>query len=185
MSKLQQIIDELIEREGGYVDHANDKGGATKYGITEKVARLHGWDGSMKHLPLSLAVQIYRDQYWSAPNFDRVAMISMPIANELLDTGVNMGVSVAGKFLQRGLNALNNQGEHYDDLIVDGLIGNTTLGALKDYLGGRPTSGTAVLLKVLNCLQGARYIELSEARERNESFIFGWFAHRIGMVKAS
>jgi lysozyme family protein len=106
-------------------------------------------------------------------------MLSQKVAEELLDTGVNMGIAWAGKFLQRSLNALNSQGTHYSDLSVDGLIGNSTLGALKDYLDRRGRTGEAVLMKALNCLQGTRYIELAEVRERNESFVFGWFDHRI------
>lgn len=181
MSRLNRIIDELIDREGAFVDHPDDRGGPTMYGITEKVARLHHYDGPMRHLPKSLATAIYRDQYWSAPNFDRVAMLSMPVAEELLDTGVNMGIAWAGKFLQRSLNALNNQGTHYSDLVVDGLIGNGTLGALKDYLDRRGHDGESVMLRALNCLQGTRYIEIAEGRERNESFVYGWFRHRVSL----
>lgn len=181
MGRLDQIIADLIEREGAFVDHPDDKGGPTMYGITEKVARLHHFDGSMRYMPKRLAVAIYKDQYWSIPNFDRVAMFSGVVAEELLDTGVNMGIGWAGTFLQRSLNALNNQGTHYDDLVVDGLVGNGTLAALRDYLRKRPLSGEAVLLKALNCLQGTRYIELAESRERNESFVFGWLAHRVGL----
>ncbi|MBY5961905.1 glycoside hydrolase family 108 protein [Marinobacter nauticus] len=181
MRRLTQIIDDLIEREGAYVDHADDKGGPTMYGITEKVARLHKFDGPMSHMPKTLAIAIYKDQYWTAPNFDRVAMLSQKVAEELLDTGVNMGIAWAGKFLQRSLNALNSQGTHYSDLVVDGVIGNGTLGALKDYLDRRQHEGERVLLKALNCLQGARYIEIAEGRERNESFVFGWFSHRVGL----
>ncbi|MDX1558674.1 MAG: glycosyl hydrolase 108 family protein [Marinobacter sp.] len=181
MRRLTQIIDDLIEREGGYVHHEDDKGGPTMYGITEKVARLHNFDGKMQHMPKTLAVAIYKDQYWSGPNFDRVAMLNQHIAEEMLDTGVNMGISVAGAFLQRALNALNNQGTHYSDLVVDGLIGNSTIGALKDYLDRRQHEGERVLLKALNCLQGERYIEIAEGREANESFVFGWFSHRVGL----
>lgn len=179
MPRLHRIIDDLIDREGAYVNHSDDKGGPTMYGITEKVARLHGWDGLMRHMPRALAVQIYKDQYWSAPNFDRVAMLNMAVADELLDTGVNMGVARAGTFLQRSLNALNHQGTHYSDIVVDGLVGNGTLGALKAYLDRRGKTGERVLLRAINCLQGHRYIELSESRERNESFVFGWLDHRI------
>jgi lysozyme family protein len=151
------------------------------YGITEKVARLHHYDGPMRHLPLKTAKAIYRDQYWSVPNFDRVAMIDQAIAEELMDTGVNMGIARASIFLQRSLNALNNQGTHYSDIVVDGLIGNATLAAMKNFLDKRQRSGQLVLLKSLNCLQGTRYIELSESRERNESFLFGWLAHRVSL----
>ncbi|MFP3339580.1 glycosyl hydrolase 108 family protein, partial [Micrococcus sp. SIMBA_131] len=90
----------------------DDKGGPTMYGITEKVARLHNFGGKMQHMPKTLAVAIYKDQYWSGPNFDRVATLNQHLAEEMLDTGVNMGIGVAGKFLQRALNALNNQGTH-------------------------------------------------------------------------
>jgi lysozyme family protein len=179
MVRLNQSIDKLIEREGDFFDHPDDKGGPTMYGVTEKVARLHGFDGPMQHMPRTLAVAIYKDQYWSVPNFDRVAMIDQAIAEEMLDTGVNMGISWPGIFLQRSLNALNNQGTHYSDITVDGLIGNATLSALKDFLDKRKGLGRGVLLKALNCLQGARYIEISESRERNESFVFGWLDHRV------
>jgi lysozyme family protein len=179
VSRLDQIIDELIEREGAFVHHEDDKGGPTMYGITEKVARLHHYDGPMRHLPLKTAKAIYRDQYWSVPNYDRVAMLSHKIAEELLDTGVNMGVSIASKMLQRSLNALNDKGTHYGDILADGIIGNGTLGALKSFLDYRGHTGQQVLLKALNCLQGARYIEIAESRERNESFVFGWLAHRV------
>ena len=39
---IDELIDALIEREGGYVNHPSDRGGATKYGITEAVARAPG-----------------------------------------------------------------------------------------------------------------------------------------------
>ena len=42
-----RLIDALIEREGGYVDHPADKGGPTCFGITEAVARAHGYRGAM------------------------------------------------------------------------------------------------------------------------------------------
>jgi lysozyme family protein len=179
MDRVNQMIADLIEREGAFVDHADDRGGATMYGITEQVARLNDFDGPMRHMPRSLAVSIYKDQYWSVPNFDRVAMIDKAIAEELMDTGVNMGIAWAGKFLQRSLNALNNSGTHYNDIRVDGMVGNGTLGALKSFLDKRGKPGQEVMLKALNCLQGNRYIELGEARERNESFVFGWLAHRV------
>lgn len=31
---IEQYLDELIKREGGYVNNPADRGGATKYGIT-------------------------------------------------------------------------------------------------------------------------------------------------------
>ena len=40
---VAQLIDSLIEREGGYVNHAADRAGQTAFGITEGVARANGY----------------------------------------------------------------------------------------------------------------------------------------------
>ncbi len=52
---IEQYLDELIKREGGYVTTPADRGGATKYGITEAVARANGFKGNMQDLPLDVA----------------------------------------------------------------------------------------------------------------------------------
>ena len=51
MNLKHKIINQIIEREGGYVDDISDSGGETKYGITEEVARRYGYDGKMIDLP--------------------------------------------------------------------------------------------------------------------------------------
>lgn len=178
---LDRLIDEIIEVEGGYVDDPDDLGGATCWGITEEVAREWGYDGPMQDLPQETAREIYRERYYLGPHFDRVADRSPAIARELTDTGVNMGVGQAGAFLQSALNALNDRGRHYRDITVDGQIGPATLGALGAYLDLRGSEGETVMLCALNALQGARYIELAEARERNEKFVYGWLRSRVAM----
>ena len=70
---VDRLIDALIEREGGYVDHPADKGGPTCFGITEAVARAHGYRGAMRQLPREEAAAIYRRLYWLRPRFDEVA----------------------------------------------------------------------------------------------------------------
>lgn len=178
---VEQFIEALLQREGGYVNDPNDLGGETNWGITLEVARNYGYLGAMSAMPRSVATSIYREIYWYAPKFDQVFDISSRVAEELFDTGVNMGVGIAGQFLQRSLNALNDQGKHYADLVVDGQIGPGTLKALRSYFKIRPYHGESVLLKALNCLQGARYIELCEKREKNEAFLFGWLDDRVGL----
>lgn len=54
----------LLENEGGYSDHPADTGGRTMWGITESVARAHGYEGDMRDLPQSVAMQIAHDSYW-------------------------------------------------------------------------------------------------------------------------
>lgn len=175
-----QLIDELIDREGGYVDHPADRGGPTCFGITQAVARANGWTGRMRDLPRPVAVTIYRKLYWVQPRFDAVAAQAPAVAAELFDTGANMGPKVAAGFLQRALNALNRGARDYADIAVDGSIGPATLGALAGFLGQRGAAGETVLLKALEALQGERYLHLAEARPANEAFLYGWLANRIG-----
>jgi lysozyme family protein len=178
---VDELVDALIEREGGYVSHSSDKGGPTCFGITEAVARAHGYAGPMRQLPRSEAAAIYRRHYWARPRFDKVAERSARVAAELFDTGVNMGPAVAATFLQRALTALNRNGRDYPDLVPDGRIGEHTLAALNAFLEVRgQASGETVLLRALEALQGERYLRLAERRPANEAFLYGWLANRIG-----
>ena len=180
MQHIDQLIDELIEREGGYASHPADRGGPTRFGITEAVARAHGYAGAMAHLPREKAAAIYRRLYWLRPRFDAVAERSPRLAAELFDTGANMGPAVAATFLQRALTALNRNGADYPDLVPDGRIGELTLAALDAFLGLRGGTGEIVLLRAIEALQGERYLRLAERRPANEAFLYGWLANRIG-----
>lgn len=177
---VEQLIDALIEREGAYVNHPADRGGATRWGITQAVARAHGYRGPMSALPREEAEAIYRRLYWVRPRFHQVASRAPRIAAELFDTGANMGPGVAATFLQRALTALNRNGKDYPDLIPDGRIGPVTLGALDRFLQVRGERGETVLLRALEALQGERYLRLAEKRPANEAFLYGWLANRIG-----
>jgi lysozyme family protein len=178
---IEGLIDELIEREGGFVCHPADRGGPTRFGITEAVARAHGYAGAMEGFPRDEAAAIYRRLYWLRPRFDQVAERAPRVAAELFDTGANMGPAVAATFLQRALTALNRGGKDYPDLVPDGCVGPVTLGALDAFLQVRGTrGGEIVLLRALEALQGERYLRLAEKRPANEAFLYGWLANRIG-----
>lgn len=179
---IETLIDEVIGREGGYSNHPADKGGPTRWGVTEQTARSFGYAGDMRVFPREKAVEIYRTQYWTLPKFDRVATIYPAVAAELFDTGINMGQSVAAGFLQRALNVLNRGASDYPDLRIDGLLGNISLAALTDFKRVRGAAGEQVLVKALDALQGARYIDLAEQRPANEAFLYGWLANRIGQA---
>ena len=178
---VEELIDELIEREGGYVNHPADKGGPTRFGITEAVARAHGYGGLIEERPREEAEAIYRRLYWLRPRFDEVAKRAPAIAAELFDTGANMGPAVAATFLQRALTALNRNGKDYADLVPDGRVGLATLAALDAFLDVRGSKrGETVLLRALEALQGERYLRLAEKRPANEAFLYGWLENRIG-----
>ncbi|KQM96648.1 glycoside hydrolase family 108 protein [Sphingomonas sp. Leaf25] len=176
---IDRLIDDVIDREGGYVDHPADRGGATRFGITKGVARAEGYTGDMRHFPRAQAVQLYRRRYWLAPGFDQVAKRAPALAAELFDTGVNMGPTVAAGFLQRTLNALNRGARDWPDVNLDSAIGTRTLAALDAMLASRGPAAEAVLVKAINALQGERYLRLAETRPANEAFLYGWLAQRV------
>lgn len=178
---VEQLVDALIEREGGYANQPADKGGPTRFGITEAVARANGYRGAMRELPREEAAAIYQRLYWLRPRFDAIAERSPRLAAELFDTGVNMGPAVAVTFLQRALTALNRNASDYPDLVPDGRIGERTLSSLDTFISLRGKgAGEAVLLRALEALQGERYLRLAERRPANEAFLYGWLANRIG-----
>lgn len=177
---VDDLIDAVIDREGGYSNLAGDRGGATRWGITEAVARAAGYTGDMRGFPRDAAVDLYRRLYWTRPGFDAVAARTPIIAAELFDTGVNMGPAVATAFLQRALNALNRGATDYPDIALDGRAGAQTLAALDGFLARRGPAGEGVLLKAIEALQGERYVALAEGRPANEAFLYGWLANRIG-----
>lgn len=176
---IPQILDEIVAVEAGFVHHPNDRGGPTIWGITEAVARKNGYQGDMREMKREQAKAIYLREYIEKPGFMLVYEVSPTIAHELIDSGVNLGTAWPSLWLQRTLNAFNEQGKHYPDLKVDGSIGPATAAALKAYLAKRGKDAELVMLTALNSLQGARYIEVTEGRAANESFTFGWFAKRV------
>jgi lysozyme family protein len=161
------------------VDHPADRGGPTNWGITQAVARANGYDGAMQDMPQSLARQIYRTRYIVKPAFDKVALVSEPIAEELIDTGVNMGPNRPGEFLQRWLNGFNSDGSRYADVFVDGAIGEVTLQALRAFMRWRRAEGERVMVCALNSLQGSRYLEITEKDRTQRTFLYGWMRGRV------
>lgn len=176
---IDSLIDGVIGREGAFTNNPNDPGGATMWGITERVARANGYAGPMNAMPREVAKNIYFTQYVQKPGFAAVMPLSDKIAEEIVDTGVNMGPAVASLFLQQALNTFNNQGRDYPDLKVDGDVGPATITALKTLLAKRGVDGETVILRALNSLQGERYISIGAGRPASEAFEFGWFLRRI------
>lgn len=180
MVDVLKLIDAVIDREGAYVNHPADRGGPTCWGITEAVARQNGYQGPMRNLPREQAAEIYRKLYWLRPGFDKVAARAPTLADELFDTGINMGVGTATGFLQRALNALNRSGRDYPDIAIDRAVGPRTLNSLDAFLKVRGRAAESVLLKAVEALQGERYIALAEKNPSQEAFVYGWLANRIG-----
>lgn len=172
MGVFEKALKETLGFEGGFSDDPVDPGGATHWGITQETARKHGYQGEMKDFKMSMAMEIYKTDYWDKNKLDQVAKYDEKIAIEMFDTGVNMGVRQAGKFLQRAINCLNRNQNLFPNLKVDGIIGSKTLATLS-FLGKEIDKKT--MLAMLNALQGARYIEICEKDNKMEKFVRGWF----------
>ena len=93
MSLFHSIIPFIIQHEGGYVNHPNDPGGETKYGISKRsYPHLN-----IKDVTLQDAVRIYYEDYWE----DSWNKLGFPLAACMLDTAVNMGKKRAKEFFDR------------------------------------------------------------------------------------
>lgn len=125
----------LLDHEGGYSNHPRDNGGKTMYGITEKVAKSHGYTGQMQFLPWSTAEYIYRIDYW-----DKVRADQLPanLRFHVFDCAVNSGVSRAVKLLQSCAG-----------VTVDGIIGKNTIAAAQNVTPEQYTEARREFIRTL------------------------------------
>lgn len=103
---IDQILADVLRREGGFVDHPADRGGPTKYGITLRT--LADWRGAavtredIRALSSDEAAAIYRRRYVEQPGFTAVA--DDRLRAFLVDYAVHSGPATAVKALQRALH---------------------------------------------------------------------------------
>lgn len=112
MSHFEKAILSVLKHEGGYVNHPNDPGGETNFGITKKVYP----NLDIRKLTVEEAKEIYRRDYWLSGLDD----LPYPVAAKIFDMVVNMGTRQAIKLVQRAV-----------DVSDDGILGKGTLAALK------------------------------------------------------
>jgi lysozyme family protein len=103
---IESLISKVIEREGSYVNHPNDHGGPTNWGITQ--GTLSAWRKQpvtafqVQTLSQTEARHIYRDQY-----FRGLEDVTDPQVLEFLfDYAVNSGPKRAVKALQTILGVM-------------------------------------------------------------------------------
>lgn len=172
-----------MKHEGSYANNPADRGGETWKGIARKMhpewkgwaivdeyRKKPGFPANLGDAPglQDLVLSFYKNEFWDYLRLDEIK--DQRIGNELFDTSVNMGQGVAAIFLQRSLNVSNRNGKDYPDLKVDGAIGLKTIQAANNH--PRPDQ----LLKILNTLQGAKYIAICEANPSQEIFMTSWLS---------
>lgn len=128
MKSVRQIAEEIVVREGGFVNDPDDPGGATNFGVTIHTMRRLGLDldrdgdidvADVRRLTRDQAVDIFVEHYFNRP---RINLLPEPLQATVFDMQVNAG-SNAVRILQRLLRDMG-----FPDIAVDGVIGPQTAG---------------------------------------------------------
>jgi lysozyme family protein len=114
--KLNDLIEAVIIREGEFIDRPDDRGGPTRYGITEIIARSQGYLGSVCDLPRDTAIEIYERIYWRRPKLAAIHDCAPHLAYRMFNLYVDVGPATAIGFLRRGLNALNRNCDEAENI---------------------------------------------------------------------
>ena len=157
LKTFDDIIEVVLEHEGGYVNDPKDPGGETNFGI----AKRSNPDVDIKNLTEEEAKEIYKRDYWDKNNIDD---LPDDLKHILFDMCVNMGRGTAVKVLQR---AINNKG---GNLAIDGGFGPSTSFALAAY---------SPELERVRAYRVKYYANLVERKSDLEKFYFGWFRRSL------
>lgn len=148
---FDEIIEKVLDHEGGYVNDPKDLGGETKYGITKRFYP----DLDIKNLTKDQAKEIYKKDYWDK---NKVDQLPERLRHVYFDMCVNMGKRTAVKILQR---AAVNQGQK---IKVDGGLGPITIEALAN-----------VPADSIQAYRVKYYVDLINKKPEQEKFFLGWF----------
>lgn len=168
---FKSIVTEAIRREGGFVNHPDDRGGATNMGVTLQVMRKHGLDvdqdgdvdaDDVAELPLKDALRIYLNDYWKP---SKANQLPANLREFYFDMVINHGIRNAAYILQSAAIAAG------EEIVRDGIVGPNTLHAVK-YLE-------------INRLVSERLLFYAKIVERDPSqktFWYGWFNRCIEFI---
>lgn len=163
---VEQMIDDILRREGGFVNHLSDRGGPTNFGITMRT--LAAWRNPapvdvshVRNLKIDEAREIYRINYFAGPKIDKLPAAIQPL---MFDMSINHGPASAVKLLQR---VLNDNGQPCD---IDGGIGDETLRCAN----GASTAMGKALINELVARRIQLYRQIVAGDESQRVFLAGW-----------
>ena len=156
LTTFDEIVEKVLEYEGGYINDPDDPGKETKYGISKK----HNPKIDIRNLTVDQAKEIYHKKYWIPNKCD-----SLPshLRHLYFDSCVNQGAAKATKVLQK---AINNKSTSI--VKVDGKIGPKTIAASQDLELDR---AKAYRIK--------SYVHVISFNPRLEKYFYGWFRRVI------
>lgn len=172
MKKYEWAYVVLAHHEGGFVDHSNDPGGATNYGVSLRFLRQEGIDidgdgdidaDDIRAIDPAKSKAIYKKYFWIPCQCEKIR--STMISTKIFDMAVNMGQRQAYKLVQRAINSLQSSQE----LVVDGLVGPSTIGAINSL-----EKEDFELIVHVRTEQAKFYLDLIENKPDLGSFTLGW-----------
>lgn len=126
MANFEKFANKLLNLEGGYVNHSNDRGGPTKYGVILSTWKEYGYDKNddaridaedIKLLTKGDAKMIAKKVFWDFFRADEIK--NQSVAELIADWGYHSGRSTVARSVQRILGTE-----------VDGVFGIRTLKAI-------------------------------------------------------
>jgi lysozyme family protein len=174
--KFAIALKRTLDFEGGYSNDPADRGGETKWGITQKTWAGYGSDTEWRHMTLNDAQNLYLNVYWRGACLSVLDSGAVPqrLLNEIFDAVVNHGIAGGIRCLQRAYNDINGDG---DDLVVDGRIGNKTITAVASFCN-RNGSYADALLAALRFERAGLYFNLCNDPTQKK-FLRGWLRRLI------
>ena len=153
---FDEIIDNVLESEGGYVNDKDDAGGETNMGISKKAYP----DLDIKNLTREAAKQLYYEDYWTP---SKAEQLPNQLREVYFDMVVNFGRRGAAKVLQQACNGKNTY-----KIKEDGMVGTATIGASKNLEPDR-----------LRAYRVLKFATIVIKKPTQEKFWFGWFRRAI------
>ena len=148
---FDEVIERVLEHEGGYVNDPTDMGGETNYGITKRFYP----NVDIKELTKYQAKEIYKRDYWDR---NRVEEIPQELQYIFFDMCINMGRKTAVKILQ--MSAVS-KGRNIE---VDGGMGPATRKAM-----------VGVEIDRVRAYRVKYYADLVTNKPEQNKFYFGWY----------
>lgn len=171
----KEIIDEIIVTEGEYSNYPEDKGGPTKYGVTQKT--LSAWLGrpasvqEVKDLKIEVARNILYNLYFLQPGYDRFQPIDL--RHLLVDISINSGPARANRLLQQALLLGLPEGRR---LLADGVLGPRTMEAYRDVVRLR---GLRWLIDTITDERIVFLTEIVVSNPKQIKFLRGWIKRAL------
>ncbi len=165
MKTIRELAEDIVAREGGFVDDPDDPGGATNHGVTIHTMRRLGLDltrdgkvdaGDVRALTRVQAVDIFVERYFIRPGLGGLPELLQP---SVFDMQVNAGAN-AITILQKLLTRMGFPCK------ADGALGPETLAAAKAAAEAAPNH----LADAYGIARRNFYYALGDARPASRKF---------------